>query len=188
MQYDLIYDKTGFNKAYCLFCVSGCEEKIAAEINKRYNDILALALFQEKHQSKNGVRSIVKKVMIPGYVFIFSNEDIPFNQILFNTKAIKFLMDTDGNNELYGENLEYANWVLSYMGMIGCSSAVRIGSRVKLIEGPLKDYEGHIKEISKKNKNGRIEVMFMGRLLSVWLPFEWVEETKASRSFYYIIN
>ena len=162
--------------AYCLFCRVGQEEKVAQTINEPHKDILALPVLQEKHRSKNGIRSIVKQVMLPGYVFVYSCSNVVNERIMYSSKVLRFLHDTEGNYDLSGSDLEYAKWVLRYNGLIGCSKAVRLGSRVKVIEGPLKDYEGHIKEISKKNRNGRVEIDFMGRLLSVWLPFEWVEE------------
>jgi transcription antitermination factor NusG len=161
---------------YCLFCRVGSEEEVANTINKQQQDnLLALPVLQEKHRSINGVRSIVVQVMLPGYVFVYSTGSIPMERILQNSKAMRFLSDTQGDYELYGYNLEYAKWLLNYKGLICCSKALRVGSRVQVVEGPLKDYEGHIKEISKKNRNGRIETKFMGQEISVWLPFEWVE-------------
>lgn len=165
-----------YSKTYCLFCSSGHEEKVAQHINSQYENVLALPVFQVKHRSEKGVKTLVKEVMLPGYVFVYSSDTIPMTQILLNSKTLKFLKDSEGTYELYGGNLEYAQWVLRYNGIIGCSKAVRIGSRIKVIDGPLKDYEGYIKEVSKKNRNARIEMMFMGRMISAWLPFEWVED------------
>ena len=165
-----------YNKAYCLFCCVGYERKVAEAITKNHESLMAFPVLQEKHQSKNGIRTLVKQVMLPGYVFIYTNEEMPMGQILCNSKALRFLKDTEGACELSDNNLEYAKWVLEYNGLITCSKAVRLGSRVKVVDGPLKDYEGYIMEISKKNRNGRVEMTFMGRSINVWLPFEWVEE------------
>lgn len=170
------YQHESYTNAYCLFCSAGYEQKVAGIINRRNGGILAMPVLQEKHKSENGARSIVRQVMLPGYVFIYSKETVHLKSLLYHSKALRFLKDTEGACELYGENLAYAKWVLYYNGLIGCSKAVRMGSRVKIMEGPLKDYGGYIKEISKKNRNGRIEMMFMGRPISTWLPFEWMEE------------
>lgn len=170
--------KNDYRKVFCVFCQAGYEEKVAAEIMKKNDSILALPVLQEKHRSQNGVRTIVKQVMLPGYIFIFSNENISEALFLRKSKVLRFLKDTEGTSELYGDNLKYAQWVLKYFGIIRCSKAMRIGSRVKVVEGPLKEYEGYIKEISKKNRNGRVEMVFMGQLISVWLPFEWVGQNE----------
>ena len=169
-------NSSNYKKAYCLFCRSGYEEKVAHAINRHHKDMLALPIFQEKHRSKNGVRRIVKQVMLPGYVFIYANKKVFMEELLCDSKAIRPLKDTDGKCELFGENLKYAQWVLRYNGIISCSKAIRLGSRVRIVDGPLKDYKGQVREISKKNRNGRIEVVFMNRALDIWLPFEWVEE------------
>lgn len=168
-------------KTFCFFCRVGYEEKVANEINKYNDGLLALPVLQEKHRSQNGVRTIVKQVMLPGYVFVYSNESITIERILKNSKVLRVLKDTDGDCELYGKDMEYAKLVLKYNGLLSCSKAIRLGSHVKVVEGPLKDYEGYIKEISKKNRNGRIEMMFMGQMISAWLPFDWVEEDCGAR-------
>ena len=182
---EFIPDNFQFNSfdevnAYCIFCSVGNEQKIANLINEQCSGIYALSIMMEKHHSKNGVKSIVRQTLLPGYVFIYSMREIPTERILRSSKVIRLLKDTDGECKLYGENLEYAKWVLKYKGMIGCSKAIQLGSRVQVVEGPLKDYEGMIKEVSKKNRNGRIEIAFMGRLLSIWLPFEWVQANEES--------
>jgi transcriptional antiterminator NusG len=165
-----------YTNAYCLFCSAGYEQKVAGIINRRNKDILAMPVLQEKHKSTNGVRSVVRQVMLPGYVFIYAKEMLHLKSLLCHSKALRLLKDTEGDCELYGENLKYAQWVLSYDGLIGRSKAVRLGGRVKIVEGPLKECEGCITKISKKNRNGRIEMMFMGHAIDIWLPFEWMEE------------
>ena len=165
-----------YTNAYCLFCNAGYEQNVAGVINRRNKDVLAMPVLQEKHKSKNGVRSVIRQVMLPGYVFIYSKEMLHLQSLLCHSKALRVLKDTEGGCELHGENLKYAKWVLHYKGLIGCSKAVRLGNRVKIMEGPLKDCEGLITEISKKNRNGRVEMMFMGHAVNIWLPFEWMEE------------
>ena len=170
--------------AYCIFCRSGMEEKVAANLMRQHDDLLAMPVYQEKHQSKGGVKSLVREVMLPGYVFLYSQAPQNNDRGLIRgaPNALKVLSDADGAAELYGANLEYARWVLHYSGLITCSKAIRLGSRVQITEGPLKDYEGCIREISKKNRNGKVEIPFMGQTIRVWLPFEWVEETKEEKS------
>jgi len=166
-----------YTYAYCLFCYTGYEERAAQEIRKQCPGVYALPIFQEKHRSQNGKRTIVKEVMLPGYLFLFTDKPLFNTRSIRNSKTLKLLKDGEGIAALYGENLSYARWVLRYDGLIGTSKAARIGSRIKVIEGPLKDLEGCIKEVSKKNRNGRVEMTFMNRKISVWLPFEWVQET-----------
>ena len=173
-------NENNWEHAYCIFCRSGTEEKVAAELIRQHDGLLAMPVYQEKHQSRSGVKSLVREVMLPGYVFVYTR-DIPDDERKFtrgNPNALRILSDADGAAELYGDNLDYARWVMRYSGLIRCSKAVRVGSRIRITEGPLKDYEGYIREISKKNRNGRIEIPFMGQTIKAWLPFEWVEETK----------
>ena len=56
------------------------------------------------------------------------------------------------------------------------SKAIKDNGKVRVISGPLYNLVGNIKEYSKKNRNCRIEITLFGRLISMWLPFQWVEE------------
>ena len=56
------------------------------------------------------------------------------------------------------------------------SKAIKVNGKVRVISGPLYNMVGNIKEYSKKNRNCRIEITLFGRLISMWLPFQWVEE------------
>ena len=56
------------------------------------------------------------------------------------------------------------------------SKAIKVNGKVRVISGPLYNMVGNIKEYSKKNRNCRIEITLFGRLISIWLPFQWVEE------------
>ena len=171
--------ENSWEHAYCIFCRSGTEEKVASNLMQQQDKVLAMPVYQEKHQSKGGVKTLVREVMLPGYVFLYSEtpQNTDRSLIRGTPNALRILSDADGTSELYGANLDYARWVIHYSGLISCSKAIRIGSRVQITEGPLKDYEGCIREISKKNRNGRVEIPFMGQTIRVWLPFEWVEET-----------
>ena len=168
------WDSTYPVNAYCVFCKAGYEEKVAKAINAQ-NGLTAFPVMQEKHKSKNGVKSVVRQVMLPGYVFVYTNSPIPTKHVFSNTKVIYLLKYSDESYQLYGEDLAYAKWILKYNGLIACSTAVRLGSQVKIVEGPLKDYEGTIQEISKKNRNAKIVITIADRIFNIWLPFIWIE-------------
>lgn len=56
-------------------------EKIADRISLLHPNITAIAVIQEKRQNVNGKENITCRVMLPVYVFLFSNEPILFCHI-----------------------------------------------------------------------------------------------------------
>ena len=165
--------------SYCLQTIGGKEIELAREINILYKDKEALALpfLRITHKSKNGVKSTFQKVMLPGYVFLYLPKDSKPFEIRPGGVSFHFVSNVEKNDYvLHGSDEKYAQWVFNSGGIIGMSKAIKVNGKVRVISGPLYNLVGNIKEYSKKNRNCRIEITLFGRLISMWLPFQWVEE------------
>ena len=159
--------------------MGGKEIELAREINILYKDKEALALpfLRITHKSKNGVKSTFQKVMLPGYVFLYLPKDSKPFEIRPGGVSFHFVSNVEKNDYiLHGSDEKYAQWVFKSGGIIGMSKASKVNGKVRVISGPLYNMVGNIKEYSKKNRNCRIEITLFGRLISMWLPFQWVEE------------
>lgn len=165
--------------SYCLQTMGGKEIELAREINILYKDKEALALpfLRITHKSKNGVKSTFQKVMLPGYVFLYLPKDSKPFEIRPGGVSFHFVSNVEKNDYiLHGSDEKYAQWVFNSGGIIGMSKAIKVNGKVRVISGPLYNMVGNIREYSKKNRNCRIEITLFGRLISMWLPFQWVEE------------
>ena len=165
--------------SYCLQTMGGKEIELAREINILYKDkeVLALPFLRITHKSKNGVKSAFQKVMLPGYVFLYLPKDSKPFEIRPGGVSFHFVSNVEKNDYiLHGSDEKYAQWVFNSGGIIGMSKAIKVNGKVRVISGPLYNMVGNIREYSKKNRNCRIEITLFGRLISMWLPFQWVEE------------
>ena len=165
--------------SYCLQTMGGKEIELAREINILYKDkeVLALPFLRITHKSKNGVKSTFQKVMLPGYVFLYLPKDSKPLEIRPGGVSFHFVSNVEKNDYiLHGSDEKYAQWVFNSGGIIGMSKAIKVNGKVRVISGPLYNMVGNIREYSKKNRNCRIEITLFGRLISMWLPFQWVEE------------
>ena len=165
--------------SYCLQTMGGKEIELAREINILYKDkeVLALPFLRITHKSKNGIKSTFQKVMLPGYVFLYLPKDSKPFEIRPGGVSFHFVRNVEKNDYiLHGSDEKYAQWVFNSGGIIGMSKAIKVNGKVRVISGPLYNLVGNIKEYSKKNRNCRIEITLFGRLISMWLPFQWVEE------------
>ena len=59
--------------------------------------------------------------------------------------------------------------------MIGLSKVYRENDKVKVLNGPLKDYEGNILKIDGRSRNALVEFRFDERIWKVWMAFEWLD-------------
>ena len=159
----------------CMFCKSGQEIRLAAASEKCWQGMRARAVCALKRRSRNGVRSLENEVMLPGYIFYEADDGCrpkpPLPEGIF-----RILTTLDGDCRLLGRDEWFAGWVLKNDGEIGISHAHRVGDRIQIRQGPLKDLEGSILRIDRRNKNGQVRLEIEGREIKVWLPFELVDD------------
>jgi transcriptional antiterminator NusG len=160
----------------CAFCVTGKEETVAQSIEESCADIRATPVRQIKRKTTCGRTSLIAQVAFPGYVFL---EVEPCGEAIFqlpreNLKAL--LMTPNSGWKLSGEDERYARWIFANGGLIALSKACMEGERVRIVSGPLKDLEGHIIRIDKRNRSGQIMLTFNNRVIKTWLGFEMIEK------------
>ena len=117
--------------------------------------------------------------MLYGYVLLETPGNAVLHEAHKQVDSITILTDTDGDWRLYGKDGEYARWAFSYHGLIGLSSAYRVGEQIHIVDGPLKDLEGKISHIDRCNHGGQVTLQVWGKVLKVWLGFEIIEEHTA---------
>jgi len=160
----------------CLYVRVGREQKTVEVIRHMHPEITALAVGQLKHQSRNGVKSVVNTILLPGYVLFQADEDFEVRQLYFLEHVVRLLKYEDRMWALRGKDLAFAQWVYRMNGLIGMSKAYREGTMVRIVEGPLKDFEGKILRVDSRNRNAQVSFGFDRQVFSAWLAFEWMEE------------
>ncbi len=158
-------------KSYCLYCKTGAEEKLVYTIKKSMRDILneEIEVFfpiRIMNQKKKGTWSKVKQPLIPGYVFLYLDDEIPFPLFLIKQErnAYKILRNPDFSLALKGPDEEYAIWVYNHQGTIKPSKVkFEEGRLVKVIDGPLFDMKGEIVKVDRHRKRVHVAFEFGGK-------------------------
>jgi len=150
-------------KIYCLFCATGREGQIETFLKKfGINVINARA---ERHVFKSGKRvGTDLRPLFPGYVFFKGGSAIDWT-CFWHSDIYYVLKYKDGERGLRGADLDCARWLLRNNGIIRASRAIEVGKKIRIIEGPLKDYEGCI--IAVRRRQQYVTVRIEGSLLSV---------------------
>lgn len=161
----------------CVHCITGREIDLAAAIGQMYPELRATAVMQTKRFTHKGVTSLHNEVILKGYVFIKATADAPIFSLLELEDAISILRYDGGEWRLWGDDAVYAEWIFRYNGIIRLSKAYQIGDRIHIVDGPLKDMEGQIIRIDRRNRSGQVALHVGGNLIKVWLGFELVNET-----------
>jgi transcriptional antiterminator NusG len=157
-------------KAYCLYCKTGSEAKLVYLLKKDMRDYLQMdadVIYPTRimQQRKRGQWSRVEQPLLPGYVFIYLDDEIPFPLFIIRQErdAYKILRNDDGSMELKGSDAQYAHWVYQHDGTFEPSTVVyKQGQLVKVLDGPLKDMEGRIAKLDRHHKRIVVAFTFAG--------------------------
>lgn len=160
---------------YCIFCKTGVEKKIAENINKVDKNIKALAPIKIVQEKRRGKWESKERLLLPGYVFLYSEDEI--NSEIRNkvSNIYKLLNYEEGLRELMGTDYEYSMWLYRHHGSINSSKVLKEGKKVTVIEGPLLDGVGQIVRLDKHKKRVWIEVDFDGIKRTLSLSAECVD-------------
>ena len=126
--------------------------------------------------------------LLPGYVFFEITEDgasafeindsasqslSEFSRI---DSVLKLLRYSDGTWRLFGSDNLFADMLFRTEGNIGLSQAYfDKGDRIRILDGFLKDYEGNITSVNRKNKTVVVTVNLQGKKVTMRLGYELVE-------------
>lgn len=158
----------------CLFCTTGKEMAVAQMVQTVRPDVRAIAARMEKHKSVQGKKSKIEAILLPSYVFFEAPGDMRSISWMPTENVIRVLSQ-DGIWQLSGEDERFARWLFRYDGLLSFSKAYQEGDRIRIISGPLKDMEGHLRRVDKRGRSGQVALEFHHRTILAWLGFDLVK-------------
>lgn len=117
-----------------------------------------------------------KVPLLPRYVFFDAPDGHEPNwyRIKSQSSVQRVLRYDDGECALHGEDLEFVRWMKGVNGLLEVSQVVQVGTRIRVIGGPLKQYEGKIVEVKKRRGQVAIEISECGHFGKIWCPIEYI--------------
>ena len=100
----------GEKLSFCIQCKSGQENKLKDLIMELVPGTFVIPAMQQQHRSRNGVKSLVNKLMLPGYLFLYSDEPPPFDRILRLEQVYRFGM-MKATASYLRDDKSFANWL-----------------------------------------------------------------------------
>ena len=171
-------DAPGIERYGCLFCRTGKEEKIIRELKALKPEFSAMAPTKLRYR-RHGQDADEEWVrLFPGYVF-FRTQDpkASVQDVRLLDDVLRLLTYADGRWELCGADERIARLFFEEHGAVGMSKAYYEGDRIHIADGFLKQYEGCITRVNRRARTAEIRVDFHGKIVTLWLGFELIEET-----------
>jgi len=172
----------------CFFCKSGKDADVVRHFNRVFPDGRAIAPTRTKIIRTRDAAIEARVPLLPGYVFFQIGEDgsqapgvadavlqalLEFSRI---DSVLKLLRYSDGTWQLFGPDGRFARMLFDTSGNIGLSQAYfDKGDRIRILNGFLKDYEGYITSVNRKNKTVKVAIDLQEKKVTMQLGYELVE-------------
>lgn len=160
--------------AHCIFCETGRDEIIAARLANE-NNVTAFVPHIVNEECHSGVWEKHTRRMLPGYIFLYSDEAVNAERIRRTDGVLRFLKYEDGEYDLRGDDRLFAEWIYKAKGTVGISTAVKEGTKIRVVGGPLVDYAGSILEVKRQKRLAKVAITVGNITREVWMSFEWLE-------------
>jgi transcription antitermination factor NusG len=157
---------------FCIFCKASQESKVETFLQSIGNNVITALV--ERNIVKNGKLVKEFRSIIPGYVFFENDFEPDWNEICKFKNIYYPLQYSDNKKILRDKDLHFVKWLKGNNGKINISKAMEIGNKIKIMEGPLKELEGQIVKINKKQKCAGIKLEGDGIKNTIWLSYELI--------------
>lgn len=163
----------------CLFCLTGKEEKVMARINEAG---MGHAFHPRKTKPffKNGKWEDRTVSLLPGYVFVISEEPTPLDQLRRVQDVIRPLTYGPDDNEGYlsGQDRALALWLMQENGVVGNLDLVKEGAQIRIIGGLLENLNGRVVKVDRRKRLANVELEIVGSIHNIWLGINFMEATE----------
>ena len=166
-------------QAYCVLCRTGAEAEVREKIETFMTNIEALVPVRVLEEKKQKQWTQTEKPLLPGYVFLYTDGELPYDLIWKIQKLYRILDYEQGLRSLQGEDRAYALWVYNHQGKIRPSTVLAEGKTIRVIDGPLLDAAGTITRLDKRHRRVWVCFTFGGEQRTVSLSVHCVDNASS---------
>ncbi len=158
---------------YCLFCETGKCDFVAGAVRQAYR-CEAISPKQIQHTWSAGQVVDREHDLLPGYVFIYSEEPILLPQDIRRRldRVIRCLRDTDMDYRLHGGDEEFARMIRKKGGILGKTAVTEKDGRFTLADETYSTVPTEILKVDRRNKRMKIEMLLAGSKVQTWVEYE----------------
>lgn len=155
--------------AYCLQCqTQRC--KIIAELLEKKGAFRAFSPQIISRQRKQGKLEDLAYDLLPGYVFVYEEQQLENFDIFTCVDGIIRRLDSgSGLSGLTGSDFDYAMNLYRKNGIVGTVTAFREGDTWKIDDPLFRDCNGTIVHLDHRKQRAKLQFHFDGKDWAVWV-------------------
>lgn len=159
---------------YCLFCETGKSKYVAGEATAHFGCKVIIPKQIQHTWSKGQMINRIRE-LLPGYVFLYSEELIHPSWTFRIPGVIRFLRTTDQKYELTEADEAFALFLLQADGVIGKTKVVRgEDGRLEISRESFKGAKVTILKVDHRAQRMQIEIWFAAQRIRTWIEYEEV--------------
>ena len=166
---------------YCLFCRTQRCARIAQllEIKGVQRAFSPKILSRQRKQGLNIDR---ERDLLPGYVFIFSDERlVDYDMFAGIDGVIRRVGRTESGYELEGADREFAIGLLGKDGKVGALNMIKEGETVRLENSLFDGSKGVVTKIDYRKERARVDFRFDGNDCHTWIAIDGIRPMKTEQ-------
>ena len=160
---------------YCIFCQT-VKAASAARTAEVLLDCRAIYPRQVQHKRVRGGMIDVENTLLPGYVFLYADNELDLTVIRRINGVIKCLSDYHGNYRLTGGDEQFAMMLFENGGVLGKTLVYEVNQIIHVCEGAYKGVTAQVLKVDRRNMRMQIEIPFAGRSVKTWVEYEVVKD------------
>ena len=165
-----INDETGQYNAYCLFCRTQYSEDIVRMARMLYGGT-AFCPKQIQHTFKEGRIVDIMHKLLPGYVFMFTEEEVDTTIRRRIPNILKLLGDEKSGYKLTGNDLAFARMLLKTNGVLGKTAVTEENGILSLTPDSDMGTNARILKVERRKHRMKIEFKFDSQTIATWVEY-----------------
>ncbi|MBQ8161509.1 MAG: hypothetical protein IJ083_12305 [Clostridia bacterium] len=166
---------------YCLFCKSDKCDSIVYVATKHPKEVECEAIYpkQTQHIRKQGNTVDKLKPVLPGYLFLYSEEELITFSYLFDFPVmgiLRVLRNDRGRYELSGPDEEFAMNLKKHGGVLGKTPVYMSQGKLHLVGDSFAGLPAEILQVEKRNYRMKLRLELVGQKLETWVQYEMKEK------------
>ena len=160
----------------CLMVETGREEAVCRLLESRG---LGKGFYPQQTRIRKiqGVWRKDRQRLLPGYVFVFSGEEVPIRRYFRTEHVLKVLRyEREPEGYLRGEDLDFARTVEELDGKLEILEAVDENSFIRITDSLLKRMHGQVISVDRGKRQVRIRICLMGQSKIVTMNYQLLGE------------
>lgn len=166
--------------AYCLACQTQRCAKIATLLEERGVHRAFSPRIIQRHR-KQGKMEEHAYDLLPGYVFVFSEEKWQDFRILDGVEGVwRRLRGIDGAYELENGDYDFAMRLYEKDGVVGVMKAFHVGDEVMLEDPLFAGCKGKVTAVDYRKQRARVDFTFEAMECHTWIACDFIKSSQES--------